>query len=189
MWRRSGDEPGDVSLEVHDMRPASYVRSRWAKHDLRVIAASLARPLTSASLSWQSVRRVVCRHWPSGTSFVFTETNAGHLQAIVATVVRGLRAQSLIPRALTDPVYCRSCVFQQPCWEDGGWEKRHLVDPGAYTQGDQIRQMIRQLRRAVEGDDLAAQRARAALAAVATTLEQSSLTGGVLDEALFALGG
>jgi hypothetical protein len=192
-WRRSGDEPGDISFEVHDMQSGSYIRSRWAKHDLRVIAASLASPMAESSVSWERVRRVVYRHWPTGTCYVFTETNAGHLHAIAATVVRGLHAQALVPRALTNPAYCRACVYQQPCWEDGGWEKRHLVDPGAFAQADQIRQMSRRLRKAIDGDDVAAQRARDALAAVATTLEQSvgtdaGIAGATIEEALFAVG-
>ena len=87
-WRRSGDELGDISLEVHDMQSASHVRSRWAKHDLRVIAASLAKPVAGSSVSWEQVRRVVYRHWPSGSSYVFTETNAGHLQATRPQSVR-----------------------------------------------------------------------------------------------------
>ncbi len=193
-WRHSGDEPGDVSLEVHDIESASYVRSRWAKHDLRVIAASLASPMADSSLTWARVQRVVYRHWPTGSCYVFTETNAGHLQAIVGTVVRGLGAQALVPRALTDTAFCRTCVYRQPCWEDGGWEKRHLVDPGALTQADQIRQMTRRLRKAIDGDETAAQRAREALSAVATALEQSigtdiGIVGATVDEALFALGG
>ena len=125
---------------------------------------------------------------------MFTETNAGHLQAIVATVLRGLRAQALVPRALSDTAFCRSCVYQQPCWEDGGWEKRHLVDPGALAQADEIRQMTRRLRKAIDGDDVAAQRAREALSALVTTLEQSGetdfgMTRAIADEALFALRG
>jgi hypothetical protein len=192
-WRRAEDAMGEVSLEVHDMQPAGYVRSHWAKHDLRVIAASLARPPAGAAVMWDRVRRVVFRHWPSGTCHVFTETNAGHLHAILATMLRGLRAQVLIPRALSQPSFCRTCVYQLPCWEDGGWEKRHLVDPGTLAQAERLRDMIRDVCRAISGDGVAAQRAREALDVISANVDgvMPDLHGvrAVLDEVVLALDG
>jgi hypothetical protein len=190
-WRRAEDATDEVSLEVHDMQAAGFVRSHWAKHDLRVIAASLARPPEGAAVAWDRVRRVVFRHWPSGTCHVFTETNAGHLHATLATMLRGLRAQVLIPRALSQPSFCRACVYQLPCWEDGGWEKRHLVDPGTLAQAERLRDMIREVRRAVSGDGVAAQRAREALAVISanvdSVLPDLRAVRAVVDEAEFAL--
>ncbi len=192
-WRKSGDAEGEVSLEVHDMQPAGYVRSHWAKHDLRVIAASLARPPDGATVTWDRVHRVVFRNWPSGTCHVFKETNAGHLHAILATMLRGLRAQVLVPRALSQPAFCRTCVYQLPCWEDGGWEKRHLVDPGTLAQAERLRDLIRDVRRAISGDGLAAQRAREALAVINANVDEVlpdlHAVRAILDEAVIALDG
>jgi len=124
---------------------------------------------------------------------VFTETNAGHLHTTLATMLRGLRAQVLIPRALSQPSFCRTCVYHLPCWEDGGWEKRHLVDPGTLAQAERLRDMIRELRRTINGDGLAAQRAREALAVISTkvgeVLPDLHTVRAVLDEAVFALDG
>jgi hypothetical protein len=170
-WRKPDDATGDISLEVHDMQPAGFVRSHWAKHDPRVIAASLAAPADGAATAWSRVRRVVFRHWPSGSCHVFTETNTGHLHAILATMLRGLRSQALVPRALSQPAFCRMCVFQLPCWEDGGWEKRHLVDQGMLAQAERVRDMIRAVRRTVHGDNLAAAKARDALSVISASAE------------------
>ena len=124
---------------------------------------------------------------------MFTETNAGHLDAILTTMLRGLRAQVLVPRALSQPAFCRTCVYQLPCWEDGGWEKRHLVDPGTLAQAERLRDMIREVRRAMSGDGLAAQRAREALAVISANVDavlpDLHAVRAVLDEAVIALDG
>jgi hypothetical protein len=74
----------------------------------------------------------------------------------IPAMLPGWRAQVWSP-GLSQPVFCRTCVYQLPCWEDGGWEKRHLVDPGMLAQAERLRDMIRDVRRAISGDGLAAQ--------------------------------
>lgn len=167
-----------VVLEVHDYHEQLWRRLRLAKHDLRVIAASLAEPLTTnqddseQSATWSRVAYVIYRHWPSGTAFKCYETNVGHLHGVLNSVARGMRQHLVIPRALTGYDYCRTCAYRAPCWDEGGWENLHLTDPETLGWGERLRELNNQLRSAIAGDDRAARRARQALEVMIAALAE-----------------
>jgi hypothetical protein len=192
VWRalprdEAGEREGGVVLEVHDYREQLWVRARLAKHDLRVIAASLAEPIAEQPVTWKRVACVIYRHWPTGTAFKCYETNVGHLYSVLNSVARGMRQQVFIPRALTGYDYCRTCAYRAPCWDDGGWENMHLTDPGTLGRGERLRAMAVQMRSAIAGNDHAARRARQALevveAALAEVAPDPADTRAVLGEA------
>lgn len=180
-WRALPHDPADedgIVLEVHDYHEQLWRRLRLAKHDLRVIAVSLAEPMTNSqddseqSATWSRVAYVIYRHWPSGTAFKCYETNVGHLHGVLNSVARGMRQHLVIPRALTGYDYCRACAYRGPCWDEGGWENLHLTDPETLGWGERLREMSAQLRSTIAGDDRAARRARQALEVMETTLAE-----------------
>lgn len=156
-----------VTLEVHDFHKCSGLRASWASRDLRVIAASLAQPVvgTTSAVTWERVARVVYRHWPSGQAFTFTETNVGHLLAIVTATIRGMESHVIIPRALIGYDDCRACAYRAHCWGES-WENLHLIDAGVLGRAEQLRTITRRLREALRGDDQATRRALQAIQVV-----------------------
>ena len=100
---RAESADGAVIVEVYDFEPAPRVRAGLAGRDLRVIAAALAQPSSgqteSVGLAWQRVDHVKFRHWPTGQTFTFRETNTGHLLALAAAIARGMRDHVVTPRA------------------------------------------------------------------------------------------
>jgi hypothetical protein len=161
-----------VVLEVHEYLPG--LRGGQAARDLRVIAASLAEPgeqQAARPLTWQRVSQVVYRHWATGETFEFRETNMGYLQAIVSAVARGMSGQVIIPRALTGFEACRECAYRQLCWETG-WETLPLVDPGTLGLAEQLRDVVRKFcaRELRARDEQAAQHALEELELIQTAL-------------------
>lgn len=181
IWHAPPDNHEDkvgVVLEVHDFRDQLWLKPRLARHDLRVIAASLAEPvagnpdLSEQPVTWERVAYVVYRHWLSGLAFKCYETNVGHLHSVLSSVARGMRQQIVIPRALTGYDYCRACAYRGPCWDNGGWENMHLTDPELLSRGERLRELTTQLRSTIAGNSRAAQQARHALQLVEAALAE-----------------
>ncbi len=150
---------GTVVVEVHEYLPLIGRRMGLAARDLRVIAASLAQPCESEQrrFSWQQVSQVIYRHWPTGETYEFRETNIGHLEAVLAAVARGMSGQVIVPRALTGYEDCRECAYRERCW-DTGWETLPLVDAGALGLAEQLRTITQEMRERIGNDGKAAQR-------------------------------
>jgi len=188
---------GAVILEIHDFQKLLWLTAGWAGRDLRVIAASLARPSpdsldrTGQPLTWTRVDRVIYRNWPGDKSFTFRETNVGHLLAVVAATVRGMNSQVIVPRALTGYDDCRLCAYRERCWSEGGWETLNLIDAAALGGAEQLRAIQRKVREVVAGNDQAAQRARQAIEIIEAELQsrQPDILGqaAVLSEAKHTL--
>jgi hypothetical protein len=160
--------PRDVILEVHQFQRDPFVRFGLGSRDLRVIAATLARPNPDARdegapvVDWDAVARVDFRHWPTGEVFQFHGGNVGQLQLLLSATLRGMRMGVVVPRALTGYDDCRSCAYRDLCWGDA-WQELSLIDPTNLARGDELVRLVSGVRAAVSGDEAAAERARQAL--------------------------
>jgi hypothetical protein len=171
---RTADDKGDhtVHLEVHDFDDQPRLRAGAAGRDLRVIAASLAQPVNdeSGAVTWRRVSHVVYRHWPSGQTYTYRETNSGHLLAVVAAAARGLQSHVIVPRALTGFEECRPCPYRGQCWDEPGWESLPLLDMSVLGRAEQLRQVLMPVKQAVNGDARVAERVRQVLTAIESAL-------------------
>lgn len=163
VWRSDADDKAIV-LEVHDYQNLAWVRSRLVKHDLRVIAASLAQPTSaSGSAHWERVEAVLFRHWPSGVTIRCNgETDLGALHALLTSAARGMQSQIFIPRSLSGYDSCRTCAHLSRCWDEG-LELVQFVDYGVIGPSEHLRAAMAELRQTMAGEDLAARRARQGL--------------------------
>lgn len=168
-----------VVLEVHDYQDLAWIRPRLVKHDLRVIAASLAQPTPESRdpsgqlLRWEHVDRVLFRHWPSGAVVKCNcETNVGYLHAVLISLARGLTSQVVVPRVLTGYDDCRTCAYLDRCWGEGSWEQMHLIDYGTTGFAERLCDVTIELRQAIAGDDQAVLRARQVLAIIEGALQE-----------------
>ncbi|MCC7362680.1 MAG: hypothetical protein IT317_24580 [Anaerolineales bacterium] len=172
------DAPEAVVLEVHDFEAVPWMRAGIAGRDLRVIAASLARPMkaaesTPSNLNWERVARVVFRHWPSGQTFTFRETSSGHLLALTASIARGMRHHVVVPRAVTGYEHCRACAYREHCWNGANWDTLPLVDTGMLGSAEALRAVMEQLRDGLSHDNAAVRRTRQVLSVLENALAET----------------
>jgi hypothetical protein len=169
------EAPEAVVVEVHDFDPAPWMRAGIAGRDLRVIAASLAAPVEKSppAITWERVSRVVYRHWLTGEVYRFRETNSGHLQALVASIARGMRQHVVVPRAVTGYEHCRACAYRPECWDGGNWDTLPLIDAGLLGAAEGLRDAMQELRGSLAGDPATAERIRQALAVLETNLAEA----------------
>lgn len=139
VWRSESDSRA-VVIEVHDYENRTEVRARLVKHDLRVIAASLAQPIPDDGLAqWERVEAVLFRHWPSGaTIWCNTETNPGPLHALMTSAARGMQSRIFIPRSFSGYDSCRACAHRSRCWDESDGPV-HWVDDGVTDPAEELR--------------------------------------------------
>src|SRR5579859_871703 len=171
-------DPGVVILEVHDFEATPWIRAGLAGRDLRVIAASLAEPTArnesdGTSVTWQQVTKVTFRHWPTGQTFNFRETNSGHLLALVASIARGMRHHVVIPRAVTGYDTCRNCAYREHCWSGAGWDALPLIDPGMLGFAEQMRTVFQQFHETPSQNGATAHHTNEAIALLEEVLQEA----------------
>jgi hypothetical protein len=172
-------EAGEVILEIHDYHSLPIVGANAAARDLRVIAASLAEPLSPAeaagngsALTWHTVSHVVYRHLPGGQAFIIREVSPGRLLAVVSTVARAIRSQVVIPRLLTSPVDCQACPYRERCFSGQGWDALDLLDPTTLARAEQLLAAVKSARQALKSDRQASRLAINALQSLEANLRR-----------------
>lgn len=175
------DEPGAVTVEVHDFEPVAWMRAGIAGRDLRVIAVSLAQPAppgegSPTAVTWERVARVVFRHWPSGQAFTFRETNSGLLLALVAAITRGMRQHVVVPRAVTGYEHCRACAHREQCWDGASWDALPFIDAGMLGAAEALQTAMKRLRDSMGHDSAAVRRTHQALTVLEEALAEADPT-------------
>lgn len=174
-----GAEANGVILEIHDCHSLPIVGAGTAARDLRVIAASLAEPLSPAeaagngdTITWHTVSHVVYRHLPSGEAFIIREVSPGRFLAIVSAVARAIRSQVVVPRLLTSPDDCQACPYRESCFSGQGWDALDLLDPTTLARAEQLLSAVQAARQALKSNHQAARLAIDALKSLEANLRR-----------------
>ncbi len=185
-------EADGVILEIHDCHSLPIVGANLAARDLRMIAATLAAPLSSMEgieegdrVSWQTVSHVVYRHLPSGEAFIIREVSPGRLLAVVSAVARAIRSQVVIPRLLTSMADCQACAYRERCFSGQGWDTLDLLDPTTLARAEQLLAAVRAVRQALKNDRQAGRLAVAALQSLEADLRRDMPDVAGMMETLF----